>query len=79
MSIIRKKVTKKIPAGCEDLEIKVQTSTCTGEKTIGFYDRKSGELKYKELVRGKEDIDAFYESYGLVPPADKYGENTHNR
>lgn len=67
MSIFRKKVTKKVPEGCEGLEIKVQTSTCTGE------------LKYKELVRSKEDIDAFYESYGLVPPVDKSGENTHNR
>ena len=79
MGIFRKKVTKRIPDGCEDLEIKVQTSTCTGEKTIGFFDRKSGELRYRELVRTKEDIDAFYESYGLISPADKSGENTHNR
>ena len=79
MSIFRKKVTKKVPEECEGLEIKVQTSTCTGEKTIGFFERKSGELKYRELVRTKEDIDAFYESYGLVPPTDKSGENTHNR
>lgn len=79
MSIFRKKNVKKVPDGCEGLEIKVQTSTCTGEKTIGFFDRKSGELKYKELVRSKEDIAAFYESYGLVPPEDKTGENPHNR
>lgn len=79
MSIFSKKTVKKVPDGCEGLEIKVQTSTCTGEKTIGFFDRKSGELKYKELVRTKGDIDAFFESYGLVPPVDKQGENPHNR
>ena len=79
MSIFRKKTVKKVPEDCEGLEIKVQTSTCTGEKTIGFFDRKSGELKYKELVRSKEDIEAFYESYGLALPEDKNGENTHNR
>lgn len=68
MGIFRKKVVKAVPAECVGLEIKVQSSTCTGEKTIGFLDRKSGELLYKELVRSKADIDAFYESYGLVPP-----------
>lgn len=68
MGLFRKKTVRKIPDGCEGLEIKVQTSTCTGEKTIGFFDRKTGELMYKELVRTKADIDAFYESYGLVPP-----------
>lgn len=79
MGIFRKKITKKVPADCEGLEIKIQTSTCTGEKTIGFFDRRTGELKYKELVRTKDDIDAFYESYGLVPPGDKNSENTNNR
>ncbi|ADU23358.1 MULTISPECIES: hypothetical protein [Ruminococcus] len=79
MGIFKKKVTKKVPEDCEGLEIKVQTSTCTGEKTIGFFDRKTGELRYKELVRTSEDIDSFYESYGLVPPVDKNGENAHNR
>ena len=68
MGIFRKKVIKKVPPGCEGMEIKVQSSTCTGEKIIGFLDRKSGELMYSELVRSKADIDAFYESYGLVPP-----------
>ena len=68
MGIFRKKVIKKVPPVCEGMEIKVQSSTCTGEKIIGFLDRKSGELMYSELVRSKADIDAFYESYGLVPP-----------
>ena len=68
MGIFRKKVIKKVPPECEGMEIKVQSSTCTGEKIIGFLDRKSGELMYSELVRSKADIAQFYESYGLAPP-----------
>ena len=68
MSLFKKKTVKKIPPECEGMEIKVESSACTGEKTIGFYDRKSGELRYKELVRTQADINAFYESYGLEPP-----------
>ena len=39
-----------VPEDCKGLEIKVQSSTCTGERIIGFYDRKTRELKYSELV-----------------------------
>ena len=47
------------------MQIKVMSSTCTGEKTIGFYDRKTRELKYCELVESENDIRRFYEKYGL--------------
>lgn len=47
------------------MEVKIMSSTCTGEKTIGFYNRKTRELMYTELVRSQADIDAFYEKYGL--------------
>lgn len=50
---------------CEGLKIKVMSSTCTGERTIGFYDTKTRELKYSELVRSDRDIKAFYEKYGV--------------
>ncbi|MBQ6674988.1 MAG: hypothetical protein IJM75_02555 [Ruminococcus sp.] len=56
---------KPIPKGCEGLEIRIQSSTCTGEKTIGFYDRVQGRLLYSELVRGDADIEAFYRKYGI--------------
>ena len=56
---------KAIPKECEGLEIKVQSSTCTGEKTIGFFDRVSGRLLYSELVKGDADIAAFYRKYGI--------------
>lgn len=54
-----------VPEDCKGLEIKVQSSTCTGERIIGFYDRKTRELKYSELVESESDIARFYEKYGL--------------
>ena len=55
-----------VPEDCKGLEIKVQSSTCTGERIICFYDRKTRELKYSELVRSDSDIKRFYEKYGLT-------------
>lgn len=66
--MFRKKVLL-VPAGCEGMQIKVMSSTCTGERVIGFYDRKTHELKYSELVESESDIQRFYEKYGL-----KYNE-----
>lgn len=65
MGIFRKKVTVKVPAECEGMEVRIQSSTCTGEKTIGFFNRSTRELMYPELVRSQSDIDAFYEKYGI--------------
>ena len=47
-------------------DIKVDSSTCTGEKTIGFYDKHDKKLHYSELVRTPRDIDAFYAKYGIL-------------
>ncbi len=66
MSLFKKaQKCKPIPKECEGLEVKVQSSTCTGEKTIGFFDRVSGRLLYSELVKSDEDIAYFYAKYGL--------------
>ena len=46
-------------------DIRVEASICTGERTVGFYDKSSKKLLYAELVRSEEDVDAFYEKYGL--------------
>ncbi len=62
---------KEIPPECAGMEVKVQSSTCTGEKTIGFYNRNTRELMYIELVRSQADIDAFYEKYGIEKPKEK--------
>ena len=62
---LMKKKKQAVPPECEGMQIKVMSSTCTGEKTIGFYDRKTRELKYCELVENENDIRRFYEKYGL--------------
>lgn len=64
MSIFKKKKAA-IPPECQGMEIKITSSTCTGEKVIGFYDRKTRELKYSELVKSDDDIKKFYEKYGI--------------
>ncbi|MBO5448198.1 MAG: hypothetical protein J5994_02610 [Ruminococcus sp.] len=71
MGLFTKKVIKKIPPECEGMEIRIQSSTCTGEKTIGFYSRSTRELMYTELVRDQSDIDGFYEKYGIAKPEKK--------
>lgn len=54
-----------LPEGFSAEDIRIESSTCTGEKTIGFYSREDKRLHFAELVRGNEDIKAFYEKYGL--------------
>lgn len=56
---------KKIPEGFSAESIRIESSICTGEKTIGFYSGAEKRLLYAELVRNEEDIDAFYKKYGL--------------
>lgn len=65
MGIFRKKQAQQIPEECRGMQVRTQSSTCTGETLIGFYDRRSGELMYPELVRSQEDIDAFCQRYGI--------------
>ncbi len=62
-----KKTVEAIPEGYTEQDIKVESSTCTGEKTIGFYDKHDKKLHYSELVRTPRDIAAFYAKYGLSP------------
>ena len=55
-----------IPDGFTEQDIKLESSTCTGEKTIGFYDKHDRKLHFSELVRTERDIDDFYRKYGIV-------------
>lgn len=61
----KRKKTLPIPDGFSQRDIKIESSTCTGEKTIGFYSAAEKKLLYAELVRGDDDITEFYEKYGL--------------
>lgn len=56
--------TLSIPDGYTADDIRLESSTCTGEKTIGFYDKHDKKLHYSELVRSERDIKAFYAKYG---------------
>lgn len=60
-----KKKIQKIPDGFTAEDIKIHSSICTGEKTIGFYNSKTGALVNAELVRDNTDIEAFYLKYGI--------------
>lgn len=66
MKIFRKnKKVMPVPEGFTSDDIKIESSICTGEKTIGFFDKSSGKLMFAELVRNDADIPAFYEKYGI--------------
>ncbi|MCC8069511.1 MAG: hypothetical protein LIO71_07165 [Ruminococcus sp.] len=54
-----------IPKECIGLDVKVESSICTGEKTIGFYDPKTKKLLYSELVTSPSDVDNFYKKYDI--------------
>ena len=57
------------PAGMGIGDVRTERSVCTGEMTIGFYDRRTRQLVGARLVRSERDIAAFYAAYGWqVPP-----------
>ena len=64
MSIFRHR-TFPIPEPFTANDIKIESSICTGEKTIGFYDKASKKLMYAELVRSERDVRDFYAKYGI--------------
>ena len=73
MRLFRHKAPLSIPEPFTVDDIRVESSICTGEKTIGFYDRSSKKLMYAELVRSEGDIAGFYEKYGLSYSKDSSG------
>ncbi len=66
-----KKKGLPIPEGFSEEDIRIESSVCTGERTIGFYDRVEGQLKCAELVQSESDITAFYKRYGLTYKGEK--------
>ena len=65
MSIFKKQQTLPIPEPFSAEDVKIESSTCTGEKTIGFYDKASKRLVCAELVRSDRDIENFCRKYGI--------------
>ena len=62
----RKKETLPVPEPFTAADIRTESSICTGERTIGFYDRGAHRLRYAELVRSAQDIRDFYAKYGAA-------------
>ena len=58
------KKTISVPAGCENLNIEVDKSICTGEMTVGFRDPNNKRLLYAELARSEEEVEAYKRKYG---------------
>lgn len=65
MNIFKKTTTVPIPEPFTADDIKIESSTCTGEKTIGFYDKSTKKLMRAELVKSDKDIQEFYKKYGI--------------
>ncbi len=60
-----KNKTSKIPEGYSENDIKIESSVCTGEKTIGFFNYSENKLMFAELVESDADIERFYKKYGI--------------
>ncbi|MBP0954768.1 MAG: hypothetical protein J6M90_03885 [Oscillospiraceae bacterium] len=60
--------TLPLPEGFTAADIRLESSVCTGERTIGFYSKADRKLHFAELVTSKEDIREFYEKYGIEKP-----------
>lgn len=60
-----KNKTLPIPDGFSAKDIRIESSTCTGEKTIGFYSSEDRKLHFAELVKDDRDIGEFYLKYGI--------------
>lgn len=59
------KKTGPVPEEFNREDIRIESSTCTGEKVIGFFSDKDNKLHYEELVSSDEDIERFYKKYGF--------------
>ena len=61
---------KKLPPeGMSAADIQKQSSICTGETVIGFYDPKTDRLLQAVVVRSAQDVADYYRMYGFEPPS----------
>ena len=65
MPLFHKRKPQPIPEPFTADDIRIESSICTGERTIGFYDKHQQKLRFAELVRDDSDITRFYRNYGL--------------
>ena len=66
---LKKKTSKKRPAArsYDPAAVRpvIRSSICTGEKSAGFQDLKTGRFIEVSLIRGQEDLEAFRNAYGI--------------
>lgn len=43
----------------------IRASICTGEKTAGFRDLKTGKIREVMVIHGAADLEAFRREYGI--------------
>ncbi|MDE6728630.1 MAG: glycosyltransferase [Oscillospiraceae bacterium] len=55
---------QKLPDGFTEDDIRIESSTCTGETVIGFFSKTENKLMFAELVRSDADIEKFCKKYG---------------
>jgi len=48
----------------------IKCSICTGEQVAGFQNIHNGTFEDVMLIRGKEDMKAFWEKYGIPQDAE---------
>ena len=67
MRIFRKKVkVLPVPKECQDFEIEIDKSNCTGEMIVGFRNPQTGRLMYEELVRSEAEVALYKSKYGRL-------------
>ena len=60
-----KNKSRELPEGFTEDDIRIESSACTGETTIGFFSAAENKLMFAELVQSDSDIEKFYKRYGL--------------
>ena len=50
----------------DDRDVVMESSICTGEKTIGFKNPQTGRIEQSVVVRSRQDIDDFYREHRLI-------------
>lgn len=48
------------------IDAAVLTGICSGEKTFGFIDKRTGKFNSVCLVRSQKELDEILEGYGLL-------------
>lgn len=61
---MKKKKPIPIPDGFTEKDIKIESSICTGEKTIGFYSGSDKKLHYADLCEAMRIFLIFIVSMG---------------